>query len=106
MIKDSQAPPLSELDRAILTELQTDGRISNVELARRVHLSPPATHARHKRLEREGFIRQARTVLIAEPAADQTPAAAEAVLPPHPDIAITYISFPYLDAWSPLFICS
>jgi Lrp/AsnC family leucine-responsive transcriptional regulator len=58
MIKDSQAPPLSDLDRAILTELQTDGRISNVQLARRVHLSPPATHARHKRLEKDGYIRQ------------------------------------------------
>ncbi|MFN8597888.1 MAG: Lrp/AsnC family transcriptional regulator [Anaerolineae bacterium] len=58
MIKDSQAPPLSDLDRAILTELQTDGRVSNVQLARRVHLSPPATHARHKRLEKDGYIRQ------------------------------------------------
>ncbi len=55
MIKDSQAPPLSG---AILTELQTDGRISNVQLACRVHLSPPATHARHKRLEKAGYIRQ------------------------------------------------
>ncbi|CAG0928543.1 Leucine-responsive regulatory protein [Thermoflexales bacterium] len=55
MIQESQ---LQALDLAILRELQSDGRISNVELARRVHLSPPATHARVKRLEKEGLIRQ------------------------------------------------
>jgi len=49
---------LHPLDVAILRELQSDGRISNVELARRVHLSPPATHARVKRLEKAGLIRQ------------------------------------------------
>ena len=36
--------------------LQQEGRLSNVELAKRLHLSPPATHARWKRLEREGYI--------------------------------------------------
>jgi DNA-binding Lrp family transcriptional regulator len=46
------------LDIAILRELQDDGRISNVELARRINLSPPATHARIKRLEEQGLIRQ------------------------------------------------
>ena len=55
MIQETQLHPL---DAAILRELQSDGRISNVELARRVHLSPPATHARVKRLEKEGYIRQ------------------------------------------------
>ena len=55
MIQEIQLHPL---DAAILRELQNDGRISNVELARRVHLSPPATHARVKRLEQEGYIRQ------------------------------------------------
>ena len=55
MIQETQLHPL---DAAILRELQSDGRLSNVELARRVHLSPPATHARVKRLENEGYIRQ------------------------------------------------
>ncbi len=55
MIQESQLHPL---DVAILRELQSDGRISNVELAHRVYLSPPATHARVKRLEKEGYIRQ------------------------------------------------
>jgi DNA-binding Lrp family transcriptional regulator len=49
---------MNELDIAILRELQDDGRLSNVELARRINLSPPATHARIKRLEEQGLIRQ------------------------------------------------
>ena len=47
---------LDELDLAILRELQTNGRISNVDLARRISLSPPAVHARMKRLEQQGYI--------------------------------------------------
>ncbi len=48
---------LDELDRRLLGELQTDARIANAELARRLNLSPPAVHARVKRLEEQGFIR-------------------------------------------------
>ncbi|MCW8127110.1 Lrp/AsnC family transcriptional regulator [Microbulbifer halophilus] len=50
---------ISSLDRtdiAILRVLQVEGRISNVELSDRVHLSPPATLARVRRLEEEGYI--------------------------------------------------
>ena len=47
---------MDDLDLAILRELQRDGRLSNVELARRINLSPPATHARVRRLEEEGVI--------------------------------------------------
>ena len=32
---------LDEIDLKILTEIQADGRITNVELARRVGISPP-----------------------------------------------------------------
>ena len=49
--------PLDDIDRAILRELQLDGRISNLDLSRRIDLSPPATHARVRRLERFGLIR-------------------------------------------------
>ena len=49
---------LDNVDRAILHALQTNGRMSNVELAQRINLSPPATHARIKRLEQRGYIRQ------------------------------------------------
>lgn len=47
---------LDELDRAILSILQSNGRISNVELAQRISLSPPATLTRVRRLENLGFI--------------------------------------------------
>jgi DNA-binding Lrp family transcriptional regulator len=50
-------PGLDEIDVAILKILQADGRLSNLDLARRINLSPPATHARVRRLEREGYIR-------------------------------------------------
>jgi len=45
-----------DIDREILKILQTDGRISNVELAQRINLSPPATLTRVRRLEEAGFI--------------------------------------------------
>ena len=48
---------LDELDRRLLGELQTDARIANAELARRLNLSPPAVHARVRRLEEQGYIR-------------------------------------------------
>lgn len=57
---------MDELDLAILRELQRDGRLSNVELARRINLSPPATHARVRRLEEEGYIRRYVTLLDQE----------------------------------------
>ena len=49
---------LDPVDVSILEILQAEGRISNAELARRVHLSPPATLARVNRLEKSGFIKQ------------------------------------------------
>jgi len=49
---------LDNIDRALLNEIQQDSRISNSELARRIKLSQPATHARLKRLETIGVVRQ------------------------------------------------
>ena len=37
-------------------ELQGNARIANAELARRLNLSPPAVHARVRRLEEQGYI--------------------------------------------------
>lgn len=54
----SQYRELDEMDQAIVRELQVSARISNAELARRVHLSQPALHSRVRRLERRGFIRR------------------------------------------------
>jgi len=50
-------PALDTLDRQILAELQEDGRMTNVELARRVNLSAPPCLRRVRRLEEEGVIR-------------------------------------------------
>ena len=47
---------LDRTDRAILKALQNDGRISNLDLARRVHLSPSPCLERVKRLEAENYI--------------------------------------------------
>lgn len=49
---------LDAIDRAILTELQQAGRLSNLELAQRVHLSPSACLRRVKALEDSGVIAQ------------------------------------------------
>lgn len=49
---------LDSIDRAILLELQTDGRLSNLELAQRVHMSPSACLRRVKALEESGVIAQ------------------------------------------------
>ncbi len=49
---------LDAIDRAILRELQRDGRLSNLELALRVHLSPSACLRRVKVLEDTGVIAQ------------------------------------------------
>ena len=47
---------LDSTDLRILAELQGDGALSNVELARRVHLSPSPCLARVKALEAGGVI--------------------------------------------------
>ena len=49
---------LDAIDLRILSELQQDGSVSNVDLARRVHLSPSPCLARVKALEREGVIQR------------------------------------------------
>jgi DNA-binding Lrp family transcriptional regulator len=48
---------LDELDLRLLAELQADGRITNVELARRVGLSAPPCLRRVRRLEEAGVVR-------------------------------------------------
>ena len=49
--------PLNSIDIRILNELQKDGKITNVELASRVGLSPSPCLARVKAMERSGLIR-------------------------------------------------
>ncbi|OYV40801.1 MAG: AsnC family transcriptional regulator [Rhodospirillales bacterium 20-64-7] len=47
---------LDEIDRKIIAELQADGRMTNVELARRAGISPPPCLRRVRRLEEAGYI--------------------------------------------------
>ncbi|ETX28400.1 Lrp/AsnC family transcriptional regulator [Roseivivax isoporae] len=54
---------LDRFDRAILTTLAEDGRISITELARRIGLSKSPTQARLRRLEDLGAIRGYRAIL-------------------------------------------
>ncbi|MGR3484403.1 MAG: Lrp/AsnC family transcriptional regulator [Paracoccaceae bacterium] len=51
------AARLDEIDRRILAELQGDGRMTNVELARRVGISAPPCLRRVRSLEERGYIR-------------------------------------------------
>ncbi|MEO9651093.1 MAG: Lrp/AsnC family transcriptional regulator [Roseobacter sp.] len=48
---------LDSIDRKILAELQADGRMTNVELARRVGISAPPCLRRVRTLEDAGFIK-------------------------------------------------
>jgi Lrp/AsnC family leucine-responsive transcriptional regulator len=54
---------LDDIDRHILAELSDDGRLSNVELADRVGLSPSPCLRRVRRLEEAGVIRGYRAVI-------------------------------------------
>ena len=47
---------LDRIDLKILRELQDNGRISNIDLSRRVNLSPAPCLARVRRLEKTGYI--------------------------------------------------
>ena len=54
---------LDAIDRHILRELQEDGRITNVELARRVGISAPPCLRRVRALEEAGYITGYRALL-------------------------------------------
>jgi Lrp/AsnC family transcriptional regulator, leucine-responsive regulatory protein len=54
---------LDPIDCRIVAALQADGRLSNVELAERVGLSPSPCLRRVKRLERDGYIEAYRALL-------------------------------------------
>lgn len=57
---------LDEKDMDILRALQQNARLTNKELAAKVHLSTTPTYERVKRLERTGFIKQYATILNAD----------------------------------------
>ena len=57
---------LDRIDLKILRELQDNGRISNIDLSRRVNLSPAPCLARVRRLEQTGYITRYRAELNPE----------------------------------------
>ncbi len=66
MSTETESYKLDEKDADILRELQHNARLTNKELAAKVHLSTTPTYERVKRLERLGFIRQYATILDAD----------------------------------------
>src|SRR3954447_15518978 len=57
---------LDDLDIQILDILQNEAQVSNSEIAKRVNMSPPATHTRIRRLEKEGYINRHVAILNQE----------------------------------------
>jgi Lrp/AsnC family leucine-responsive transcriptional regulator len=57
---------IDRIDKAILRELQSDGRMANVELSRRVGLSATPCLERVKRLEKQGYIKGYAAILSPE----------------------------------------
>ncbi len=57
---------LDQIDRAIVRELQINGRISNQDLSSRVGLSPSPCHRRVRHLEDAGVIKGYTAVIDAE----------------------------------------
>jgi len=56
MQRQADPAPLDDIDRRILDELQQDGRMTNVELAKRAGISAPPCLRRVRRLEEAGYI--------------------------------------------------
>ncbi len=55
-MKDSSDQDLDKIDLKILRALQSEGRLSNADLAERVNVSAATCHRRTQRLFEEGFI--------------------------------------------------
>jgi Lrp/AsnC family leucine-responsive transcriptional regulator len=61
--EESFMPDLDRVDRRLLRLLQTNGRLTNAELAKKVTVSPATCHRRTQRLLEDGYIRNVRAVL-------------------------------------------
>ncbi|NQZ87812.1 MAG: leucine-responsive transcriptional regulator Lrp [Saccharospirillaceae bacterium] len=61
-----QNKTIDRIDRNILVELQINARLSNVELSKRVGLSPTPCLERVKRLEKENYIKGYQAILNPE----------------------------------------
>jgi Lrp/AsnC family transcriptional regulator, leucine-responsive regulatory protein len=66
MATDSEPIALDAIDLALLDQLQVDASLSNLDLARRVHVSPPTCLRRVKRLRDAGLIERQVAILSAD----------------------------------------
>ena len=83
---------LDAVDLKILTALQQDGRISNLELADKVFLSPPACLRRVRLLEEGGIISRYSALLDAN-------ASRKLLAVPASDCVISACAFSELSTW-------
>ncbi len=67
-------------DKHILSELQSDGRLTNLDLAERVNLSPSACHRRVKSLEDTGIIDKYVAIISARKVGKKTSVFVQATL--------------------------
>lgn len=65
MAHDANVYQIDEKDKEIMRVLQNNARLTNKELAAKIHLSTTPTFERVKRLERTGYIKQYATILDA-----------------------------------------
>ena len=66
IMANPQNKSIDRIDRNILVELQKNARLSNVELSKRVGLSPTPCLERVKRLEKENYIKGYQAILNPE----------------------------------------
>ncbi|MCI4568035.1 Lrp/AsnC family transcriptional regulator [Lysobacter sp. CFH 32150] len=99
--------PAVELDRTdllLLAELQRQGRLTNAELAERVHLSASACLRRVQRLEREGVIAGYRAEVDPERLGLGLQAFVRVQLNRHDSAAITAFS-DFVNSWDEVVAC-
>jgi len=59
-------PELDRTDFRLLRQLQADGRVSNSDLAKKLHVSPATCHRRTQRLFDEGYVTGVRAQVAPE----------------------------------------
>ena len=62
-MKESSVAELDRIDRRLLRLLQSDGRLTNAELAKRINVSPATCHRRTQRLFEEGYVSVVRAMV-------------------------------------------
>ncbi|MBP6749189.1 MAG: Lrp/AsnC family transcriptional regulator [Xanthomonadaceae bacterium] len=101
---DHAPSELDRIDLQLLAELQRSGRLTNAELAERVHLSPSACLRRVQRLERDGTIAGYRAEIDPERLGLGLQAFVRVQLRQHDAAAIAAFAA-LVDAWDEVIAC-